>query len=79
MTTQQIHFFLEAARCLNFTEAARNLYVTQPTLSKQIALMESELGIQLFYRRGRTVSLTSAGLLLRTELGKLEEIGRAHV
>ena len=72
MTTQQIHFFLEAARCLNFTEAARNLYVTQPTLSKQIALMESELGIQLFYRRGRTVSLTSAGLLLRTELGKLE-------
>lgn len=72
MTTQQIHFFLEAARCLNFTEAARNLYVTQPTLSKQIALMESELGIQLFYRHSRAVSLTSAGLLLRTELGKLD-------
>ena len=72
MTTQQIRFFLETARCLSFTEAARNLFVTQPTLSKQIALMESELGIKLFYRRGRAVSLTPSGLILRTELGKLE-------
>ena len=72
MTTQQIRFFLETARCLSFTEAARNLFVTQPTLSKQIALMESELGIKLFYRRGRTVTLTPSGLILRTELGKLE-------
>lgn len=72
MTTQQIRFFLETARCLNFTEAARNLYVTQPTLSKQIALMESELGIKLFYRCNRSVSLTPSGLIMRTELGKLE-------
>lgn len=72
MTTQQIHYFLEVARCLSFTEAARNLYATQPTLSKQISLMESELGFKLFYRRGHTVSLTPSGLLLRTELGKME-------
>ena len=72
MTTQQIRFFLETARCLSFTEAARNLFITQPTLSKQIALMESELGIKLFYRHGRAVSLTPSGLILRTELGKLE-------
>ena len=40
----RIRAFLAAAECLNFTEAARRLYVTQPTLSKQIALIEDDLG-----------------------------------
>ena len=44
LTTQQIRFFLEAAECLNFTEAAKRLFVAQSTLSKQIALLEDELG-----------------------------------
>ncbi len=73
MTTQQMHYFLEAARCLNFTKAAQNLYITQPTLSKQIASLEDELGFKLFQRHRHRVSLTSAGIIMRSELGKIEE------
>lgn len=72
MTTQQIHYFLEAARCLSFTQAAQNLYTTQSTLSKNIISMENELGIKLFNRQCHSLTLTSAGILMRTELGKLE-------
>lgn len=72
MTTQQIRFFLEAAACLNFTEAAKRLFVAQSTLSKQIALLEDELGLKLFYRNNRTVGLTPAGSLLRGEMEKAE-------
>ncbi len=72
MTTQQIRFFLEAAGCLNFSEAARRLFVSQPTLSKQIAMLEEELGVKLFTRNNRVVSLTPVGGLLRDELGKAE-------
>ena len=72
MTTQQIRFFLEAAECLNFTEAAKRLFVAQSTLSKQIALLEDELGLKLFYRSNRTVGLTPAGSLFRGEMEKVE-------
>ena len=72
LTTQQIRFFLEAAECLNFTEAAKRLFVTQSTLSKQIALLEDELGLKLFYRSNRTVGLTPAGSLFRGEMEKVE-------
>ena len=68
LTTQQIRFFLEAAECLNFTEAAKRLFVAQSTLSKQIALLEDELGLKLFYRSNRTVGLTPAGRELALRL-----------
>ena len=72
LTTQQIRFFLEAAECLNFTEAAKRLFVAQSTLSKQIALLEDELGLKLFYRSNRTVGPTPAGSLFRGEMEKVE-------
>ena len=83
MTTQQIRFFLAAAECLNFTEAAKRLFVAQSTLSKQIALLEDELGMKLFYRNNRTVGLTPAGVLLRGEMDRVrhrltEAIDRAR-
>ena len=43
MDTQQIKSFLTAAKCLNFTEAASQLFISQPTLSRQILNMEKEL------------------------------------
>lgn len=58
----RIRAFLAAAECLNFTEAARRLYVTQPTLSKQIALIEDDLGFKLFVRSNRNVSSPRKGL-----------------
>ena len=62
----RIRAFLAAAECLNFTEAARRLYITQPTLSKHISLIESDLGFKLFVRSNRSVSLTPEGLPLPT-------------
>lgn len=64
----QIDYFLSVARHLNFTEAAKSLYITQPTISKQIAILEKEIGVQLFFRTKRTVRLTPAGTVLLKEL-----------
>lgn len=64
INTQQMRYFMELAKCLNFTRAAANLYVAQPTLSQQIAELETQLGVPLFTRSSRTVTLTPAGKIL---------------
>ena len=46
MTIHQIECFLEAARTLNFTEAANHLYISQQGLSRQIASLEKEMCIR---------------------------------
>lgn len=68
MTLMNLRYFVEAARCGSFTEAARNLYVSQPGLSKQIALVEKEVGVPLFERANRSVKLTPAGEYLFEQL-----------
>lgn len=73
MTDLQIRYFLEVSECLNFTEAARRFFIAQPTLSKQIALLEEELGVQLFFRNNRRVQLTAAGQFLRSEFSILAQ------
>ena len=66
MTSLQIGSFLTAARQMSFTKAAAELYITQPSLSKQITNLESELGVELFDRSVRTkLRLTPAGATLR--------------
>lgn len=72
MNTTQIKYFLAVARTLNFTEAAKRLYISQPALSKQITVMERELNMQLFIRDQKKVRLTPAGAVLFKELPKLE-------
>lgn len=67
----QIDSFLAVCKHLNFTEAAKSLYIAQPSLSKQIAAFENEIGIQLFLRNKRTVRLTAAGAVLYKELGNI--------
>lgn len=69
----QINYFLAVARHLNFTQAAKNLYVSQPSLSKQIAMLENELGVQLFSRTKRSVELTPAGKILFSELSDIRD------
>jgi len=64
----QIEYFLAVARYLNFTEAAKSLYISQPALSKQIAILENEIGVQLLFRTRRSVRLTPAGAVLFQEL-----------
>lgn len=61
MTTNQLTCFLTLAKHLNYTSASNELYVSQPTLSRTISALESELGNHLFIRDTRTVQLTEAG------------------
>lgn len=61
MELRQLKYFIAVARTLNFTEAARQLYITQGTLSQQLRQLEYELGTMLFERSSRNVSLTEAG------------------
>lgn len=63
--TRQLRYFMELAKCLNFTKAAMNLYIAQPALSQQIADLEKQLGVTLFDRNSRSVTLTPAGKILQ--------------
>ena len=71
MLYKQIRCFLEVANCLSFTAAAKNLFMSQQAVTKQIAALEQELGFRLFHRSTRSVSLTPAGQSLRTDLADL--------
>lgn len=68
MKLAQLEYFLEAAQQLNFTSAAKTLYISQPALSKQISLLEEELGARLFIRNSRKVLLTAAGEQFKRDL-----------
>ncbi|MBQ8024903.1 MAG: LysR family transcriptional regulator [Oscillospiraceae bacterium] len=61
MTFTQMEYVITLAKCLNYTEASRLLYITQPTLSKQISLIEEEVGFRIFRRNNKVTTLTSAG------------------
>lgn len=61
MELRQLKYFVKTAETLNFSEAARLLYVTQSTLSQQIRQLEQELGTALFVRDSHSVSLTESG------------------
>lgn len=63
--TRLLHYFLTVARERNITNAAKALHITQPTLSRQMSLLEDELNVKLFIRDSRPLSLTDEGLLLR--------------
>lgn len=71
----QLRYFVAAARNRHFTRAAEACFVSQPSLSQQIANLERELAVPLFHRTGRAVELTDAGeaLLVYAERILLEE------
>jgi DNA-binding transcriptional LysR family regulator len=61
MDETKLRYFALAARCLNFSEVARMNYVSQPTVSHQIGLLEHELGVKLFERLGKMLVLSREG------------------
>ena len=64
MTLTQIKYFITAAETLSFTKAASRLFVSQQVVSRQIQLLEKDLGFLLFERNNKTFMLTDSGKLL---------------
>ena len=62
MELRILRYFLTVAKEQSFTKAAEQLHITQPTLSRQIAALEEELGTVLFVRKGRSITLTDGGI-----------------
>lgn len=65
MDLRVLRYFLMVAKEQSFTKAADRLKITQPTLSRQLAALEDELGVQLFNRGRRNITLTNEGVLLK--------------
>ena len=65
MEIRVLRYFLMVVHEENITRAAELLHITQPTLSRQLAAMEEELGVRLFDRSSRKIALTEEGMLLR--------------
>ena len=65
MEIRVLKYFLAVVREESITKAAEVLHITQPTLSRQLAQMEEEVGVKLFDRGTRKISLTDEGMLLR--------------
>ena len=68
MTFSQINYFLTLAACLNYTEAATKLFISQSALSRSIASLEKELDVKLLIRNYHSVELTKAGKILYREM-----------
>lgn len=93
MNLEQLRGFAEVADTGHFTRAAERLHLAQPSLSRQISTLESDLGVELFHRVRGNVSLTSAGERLlplarrmladaesaRTEMAELAGLRRGKI
>lgn len=80
MELRHLKYFVMVAKTLNFSEAARLLFLTQGTLSNQIQQFESEIGAQLFERTKQSVSLTEAGEeLLPLAIRTIDDSERCHL
>ena len=67
MNMRRLECFMAVAECLNFTAAAKRVFIGQSALSQQIAALEDELGTKLFDRTKHSVRMTIAGEILYTE------------
>lgn len=78
MTLTQLNYFITIAEVKSINKAAEQLYVSQPSLTSAVRELEKELGITLFYRSGRGVTLTNDGseflLYARQLIGQYETI-----
>ena len=77
MNTNQLRYFVTAAECRSFTKAADQFYITQTAITQQIRALEDNLGVPLFDRSSRPISLTPAGSAFlsdaRSILGRIDQ------
>ena len=71
MTLNQLKYFQTVARLENFHQAAAELYISQPSLSRSTAALEKELGVILFEKRGRGIALTKSGALFLEHVDRI--------
>lgn len=76
MDLRQLKYFVAVARLLNFTKAAQELNIAQPPLSRQIQLLEEELGVILIHRDVRPIKLSQAGRIFYDQA--LQILGRVE-
>ncbi|CAN5447740.1 LysR family transcriptional regulator [soil metagenome] len=76
MIDYRYEVFLAVASRMSFSKAAQDLFVSQPSLSKQVKLLEEEAGIALFERKGNSITLTPSGEKLFDQLQKAKLIQR---
>jgi len=64
MNLTQIRYFNQTVKCKGVSAAAQKLFVTQPAVTKQIKLIEEEIGTKLYYKKSNVFQLTTAGSIL---------------
>lgn len=74
MDVRVLRYFLAVAREQSFSSAAERLYLSQPTLSRQLSALEEELGKTLLVRGSKGVTLTEDGMLLRKRAEEIVEL-----
>jgi len=72
MDFEKIKYFLVLADTLSYTKASQQLFISQSMLSRHIMALEQELGMQLFVRNSRGVSLTSVGSYMKNGLRSID-------
>ena len=73
MTTKQMDYCIELARTQSFSRGSENMFVSQPTFSYQIKLLEEEVGFEIFERNGKGATLTPAGQQFVSFLSNMRE------
>jgi LysR family cyn operon transcriptional activator len=77
---RQLEYFLAVAETLHFSKAADKLFVTQPTLSHQLAELETHIGKALFDRSGKTIRLTQVGEVFHAYAKRsLDELAAGYI
>ncbi|MCM3598232.1 LysR family transcriptional regulator [Metabacillus idriensis] len=93
MDIKHLQYFIEVSNFNSFSRAAEHLFITQPTISKMIKNLETELGVELFDRSRKKLALTDAGQIileqaklidkafnnLETELDNLTGLKKGHI
>ena len=74
MEIRVLKYFLAVSREQSFSKAAESLFLSQPTLSRQLKDLEEELGKTLFIRGGKRVTLTEEGMILRKRAEEIVEL-----
>ena len=78
MTLNQLGYFYQAAVLQHFNQAAEKINISEPSLSRSITALENELGVTLFEKRGRNVTLTKAGEIFLEHVTQiLDDVTRA--